>query len=126
MGLWDRDYMHREKGEGGLWPRRPMLWILGSLVLCLLIVGWLLRTRDRDSSSPPQSEIAPSAPPPAVSPEPPSQPVSSPRRVARLVNVNTATFQQLDALPYISPNTAKAIIEGRPYDSPDDLLRVPG
>lgn len=42
------------------------------------------------------------------------------------VNVNTATLEELDALPGIGPTRAQAIIEGRPYASVDELERVPG
>ncbi len=44
----------------------------------------------------------------------------------RIVNVNTASAEVLDALPLISLAKAKAIIEGRPYSKPEDLLRVRG
>jgi competence protein ComEA len=42
------------------------------------------------------------------------------------VNVNTAKFTELDALPGISAATAREIMRGRPYETVDDLLRVKG
>ena len=39
-----------------------------------------------------------------------------------LVNVNSSSQSQLEALPGIGPVTAAKIIEGRPYSSVDDLL----
>ena len=42
------------------------------------------------------------------------------------VNVNTATVQELDAIPYVSSTVAHAIIAHRPYASHEDLLKVPG
>jgi competence protein ComEC len=47
-------------------------------------------------------------------------------RPAGLVNVNTATAAELEALPGIGPVIARRIVEGRPYRSVDDLDRVKG
>lgn len=50
--------------------------------------------------------------------------------VSPLVNLNTATSDQLDMLPGVGPSTAKAIISYRnrkgPFSKVDDLLNVPG
>lgn len=47
-----------------------------------------------------------------------------------LVNINTATADELDSLPGIGPSTAQAIVEDRqrngPFSSPEDLMRVSG
>ncbi len=49
---------------------------------------------------------------------------------ASLVNINTASAEELDALPGVGPSTASAIIEDReangPFSSPEDLMRVSG
>jgi competence protein ComEA len=42
------------------------------------------------------------------------------------VNINTATKEELDALPGIGPVKAQAIIEGRPYQKPEDIMKVKG
>ena len=44
----------------------------------------------------------------------------------RRVDLNTASQQELEALPGIGPTIARRIIEGRPYRTVDDLLRVKG
>jgi competence protein ComEA len=43
-----------------------------------------------------------------------------------LININTASVDQLTSLPGIGPAKATAIVEGRPYASVDDLDRVSG
>ena len=43
-----------------------------------------------------------------------------------LVNVNTATMAELETLPGIGASRAQAIVDNRPYQTVDDLNRVPG
>lgn len=43
-----------------------------------------------------------------------------------MMDINTASLQQLDTLAGIGPTYAQRIIDGRPYSSVDDLLRVKG
>jgi competence protein ComEA len=42
------------------------------------------------------------------------------------VNINTATKEQLEALPEIGPVKAQAIIDGRPYKTIEDVMKVKG
>jgi competence protein ComEA len=42
------------------------------------------------------------------------------------VNINTASKDLLDALPGIGPVKAQAIIDGRPYNSIEDIMKVKG
>ena len=46
--------------------------------------------------------------------------------VASPISLNSASQSQLEALPRIGPALAQRIIEGRPYNSIDDLLGVKG
>jgi len=42
------------------------------------------------------------------------------------VDLNKANVENLETLPGVGPETAKAIIKGRPYESLEDLGRVKG
>lgn len=42
------------------------------------------------------------------------------------ISVNSASSAELDTLPGVGPATAQRIIEGRPYNSLEDLLNVKG
>jgi endonuclease G, mitochondrial len=52
-------------------------------------------------------------------------PIPSPP-ATELTNVNTAPSEDLELLPGVGPVLAQRIIQGRPYASVDDLLRVNG
>ena len=42
------------------------------------------------------------------------------------VNINTASKEKLEALPGIGPGKAQGIIDGRPYNTPEDVMKVKG
>lgn len=76
----------------------------------------------------PQTAPAPSATRPTTTA--PAAPAPAPAApTAKLLDINSATKAELDALPGIGTARADAIIKGRPYKGKDDLLRrkiVPG
>ena len=57
----------------------------------------------------------------AAAPAAAAKPAAAPAKAVKLVNINTATAKELDALPKIGVARTKAIIAGRPYASVDEL-----
>jgi competence protein ComEA len=55
-----------------------------------------------------------------------SPPPSTKLAPGQKVNINAASKEQLDALPGIGPVKAQAIIEGRPYEKIEDIMKVKG
>lgn len=69
--------------------------------------------------------VAAAAPPPvAAKPAATSPRVSAPAGAAAVVDINTASEKDLEALKGVGPATAKKIIAARPFSSVDDLARA--
>ena len=49
-----------------------------------------------------------------------------PRAESTLIDINSASLDQLDSLPGIGPAMAEAIVKARPFSSVEDLTRVHG
>jgi competence protein ComEA len=88
--------------------RKPNIIAISSAVVCLMCVlaGWGGKAAANASTglSVPRAEIA--AP-----------------QAADLVDINSASKEQLDALPGIGAAYSQKIIDGRPYKAKTDLVR---
>jgi len=58
---------------------------------------------------------------------PPTEPTGTTSAEAEgKVNINTASQSEIETLPGIGPSRAQGIIENRPYESIEDIQKVPG
>jgi len=51
---------------------------------------------------------------------------AEPGAASKLIDLNSATPEELETLPGIGPTLAQRIVDGRPYNTLEDLLRVNG
>jgi len=80
------------------------------------------------AAKPAPAAAAPAAAAPAKAAKAPTAEKAAPAKLApgEKVNINSAPKEKLDALPGIGPVKAQAIIDGRPYAKPEDIMKVKG
>ena len=59
----------------------------------------------------------------ATAPSATGKPAAAPDKTGELVDINSASAEELDRLPGVGPARAKAIIANRPYNGKDDLTQ---
>lgn len=101
-----------------------LVLVVGLLVVAGLALGPVLHPTARAPTVTHVSLPPPSQPREAV-PEYPTTASVQPLISGR-VNLNSATLEQLEALPKVGPALAARIVQGRPYRSLADLDRVKG
>jgi competence protein ComEA len=83
----------------------------------LLTSPVLAQTTAPGTSTPAKPPASAATPAPAAKPAP-----SSTASVGKLIDINSASKDELDKLPQIGTARADAIIQGRPYKAKSDLV----
>jgi len=88
---------------------------LAAIGLSLVLAAPVVAQTTSPSKSPPSpTATAPSAPPKSPA-------TTGSQAPGALVDINSASSEELDKLPGVGPARAKAIIANRPYNGKDDL-----
>jgi DNA uptake protein ComE-like DNA-binding protein len=93
---------------------------LGAIGLSIVLALPVLAQTASPSKSPGPAATAPGAPSlpaPSATANAPAKPAAG-----ELLDINSATSEELDKLPGVGPARAKAIIAHRPYNGKDDLV----
>ncbi|WP_375458627.1 ComEA family DNA-binding protein [uncultured Enterovirga sp.] len=91
--------------------------IRGLALATALLTAGLVSAQAPQTSTP----ASPATRPATTVPAPAAAPATTP--AAKLIDLNSATKEELDVLPGIGPVRAEAIIKGRPYKGKDELTR---
>ena len=97
---------------------------LASLLATALTVGMLTATPSMAQTAQPaaKSDNKMMAPAPKADAKPAAAATTAAAPKVELLDINSATAEQLDALPGIGKAYSEKIIKGRPYKGKDDLV----
>jgi len=101
------------------------LVMTGFAALALLATPALAQTQPAPMKGPSATQQAPAATQQAPAPMKQAPAAAKPAKAdkAQLLDINTATKEQLEALKGVGPVRADAIIKGRPYKGKDELVQ---
>lgn len=110
--LLDVDNLHQSRNNGNSLVLVIPRWLILSAFIAMIVLLSLNEPRHKQIDSPTISK--------------PAESTKIAVRRPSLINANSATLAELESLPMVGERIALAIIDGRPYSSVDDLIRVYG
>ena len=94
---------------------------LAAMGLSMLLAMPVIAQTTSPSKAPSSPAATPSKPPAAATPTTADKPTGKSEQPGGLIDVNSATAEELTKLPGVGPARAQAIIANRPYNGKDDL-----